>query len=339
LSILIPKTPTTLHIPMELDPPEFQPYRRALMQLCKPTEIEKLQSTVEKYATGFIDEVIEQGQCDLASVIQVPAIVTLDWLGLSPSDYDRYASTFHALIAGHPDSTEYREAATVGLPEIRNQIAAHIAKRRRDPTDDAVSRLLEVELDGRFLTDDQVYSMTELLIGGGLGTTAALIGQVLVWLAQNPDERDRLIRNMTLLDNTALEEFLRFFSPAPATARTVTKDLEFHGCQLREGDRVLLSWEGANRDPLQFEDPDRVDLARQPNRHAAFGIGVHRCAGIHLARLMSRCVISQILERMPDYIIDMAQLEKYPDQGVNTGWKVIPARFTPADLAAHVRPA
>jgi cytochrome P450 len=179
------------------------------------------------------------------------------------------------------------------------------------------------------MTDDEIYSMDELLISGGVGTTASLVGQALVWLSQNPTERQRMFDDPELLENTALEEFLRVFSPTQALARTVTKDVELRGCSLRKGDRLLVSRASANRDPDQFPEPDTVDLTRWPNRHAAFGIGIHRCAGLHLARAMSRAIIGQVLERMPDYVVDVSGLERFPDQGVNVGWKTIPTRFTP----------
>jgi cytochrome P450 len=329
LAILIPKSPVAPHIPIEIDPPQFQLYRRLLMQLTKPTAIKLLEPMVERYTTKFIDDVIEAGECDLASVVEVPAIVTIDWIGLDPRDYRRYSSSLFAVIACHPDSPEYRHAAEVEIPRIEHTVRTLITDRRRQPGTDVITALTQADFDGRRLTDDEIYSMAELLISGGVGTTASLVGQAVVWLARNPAERARLIENPALLEDTALEELLRVFSPTQALARTVMRDVEFHGCRLRKGDRALISWASANRDPAQFPDADRVDLERWPNRHAAFGIGVHRCAGLHLARAMSRSLIGQILGRMPDYEVDFDKLERYPDQGVNVGWKRIPTRFTP----------
>jgi len=127
----------------------------------------------------------------------------------------------------------------------------------------------------------------------------------------------------------AIEEFLRYFSPTQALARTVTQDTEFEGCPMKKGDRVLLAWNSANRDAEQFENPDEVDIERWPNRHTAFGLGVHRCAGSHLGRSMAKELLSQILNRMGDYVVDLDALEAYPHQGTNTGWQRIPATFTP----------
>lgn len=173
-----------------------------------------------------------------------------------------------------------------------------------------------------------MYSIVDLLLAGGVGTTASLVSQALVWLAEHPAVRQRLIDDPSLMDH-AVEEFLRYFSPTQALARTVTKDTEFQGCPMKKGDRVLLSWSSANRDEKLFDNPDEIDIERWPNRHTAFGIGVHRCAGSHLGRYMSKTLITQILERMPDYEVDFSALERYPHQGTNMGWQRIPATYTP----------
>jgi cytochrome P450 len=329
LAIVIPKVPTALHIPIELDPPEFQPYRRLLMQFAKASAIEELTPMIEAHTTAFIDEVIELGECDLASVVELPAIVTVDWLGLDPADYQVYSKTMFAMVAEPPGSGPYMDAVERGIPAIERMVREHIARCREERREGVIAGLVEAEVDGRALDDDEVYSMAELLITGGVGTTASLIGQALVWIAANPVEKARLAADAELRDGTALEEFLRVFSPTQALARTVTREVEVEGCPMHAGDRVLISWAAANRDPARYEDPDRLDLDRNPNRHAAFGLGIHRCAGLHLARAMSRAVIGQVLERMPDYEVDRAGLERYPTQGLNVGWKRIPVRFTP----------
>jgi hypothetical protein len=146
--------------------------------------------------------------------------------------------------------------------------------------------------------------------------------------------RRQLIDHPDMLPR-AVEEFLRCFSPTQALARTVTIDVEFHSCPMRQGDRVLLSWASANRDPAVFEDPDTVDIERWPNRHAAFGLGTYRCAGAHIARILARTLLGRILERMPDYVIDTERLEPYLAQGVNAGYRQIPARFRPGRAAAQ----
>ncbi|MEU7693817.1 MULTISPECIES: cytochrome P450 [Microbispora] len=329
LSVVIPKTPMVLHIPIEIDPPDFRKYRKLVNMLTAPAAVGRMLDMIEHYTRWFIDRVIETGECDFAEIIGVPSIVTIDWLGLPVDEWERYSSAHRATLAAFTDSPEYRRAVEVDLPYLHKQMADVITERRQNPADDAISFLVRQEVDGRPLTDDEVFSIVDLLISGGVGTTASLVGQTLVWLYQHQDVRQRLIDDPSLLDR-AIEEFLRYFSPTQALARTVTKDVEFKGCPMKAGDRVLLSWASANRDEKAgFDDPDELNIDRWPNRHTAFGIGQHRCAGSHLGRAMAKSLIGQILERMPDYTIDLDGLVRYARQGVNIGFHKIPARFTP----------
>lgn len=328
LTVVIPKTPHPFHIPIEIDPPEFRKWRKIINLITAPAAIERIEPMVKHYVTWFIDQIIEDGRCDMAEVIAVPSIVTVDWLGLDVADWKRYASAFHALLAAVPGSEEYRHAVEVDLPYLEERTKSVIAARRAQPTNDIISYLVQAEVDGRNVSDDDVYSMVDLLLSGGVGTTASLVSNTVVWLYQNPDVRQRLKDDPALMDK-AIEEFLRYFSPTQALARTVTHDTDFQGCPMKEGDRVLLAWSSANRDAAQFENPDEVDIERWPNRHVAFGLGVHRCAGSHLGRAMAKELLSQIVNRMSDYVVDLDALEPYPHQGTNNGWQRIPATFTP----------
>ena len=328
LTVVIPKTPMHLHIPIEIDPPDFRKYRNVINPIAAPAAVERQLARIEHYTTWFVDQVIESGECDFAQIIGVPSIVTIDWLGLPVEDWRRYSSAHHAVLAAVRESREWIQATTVDFPYVSQQMRDTIAARRAEPRDDAISYLVQQQVDGRSLTDEEVFSMVELLIAGGVGTTASLVSQTLVWLFEHQDVRGRLIQQPELLER-AVEEFLRYFSPTQALARTVAQDTEFHGCPMRTGERVLLAWSSANRDAADFERPDEIDIERWPNRHAAFGVGVHRCAGSHFGRAMAKSLLGQILERMPDYTIDLSQVERYPHQGTNTGFQRIPARFTP----------
>ncbi len=328
LNNVIPKVPVDLHIPVELDPPQWRAFRKILNPVTSPAAVAEFADRIEHYTTWFIDEVIESGTCDFATVIGVPSAVTLDWLGLPVADWPRYAGTLHAMLSGVPGSPAHVEASQVGVPWMAEQLRQAIAERRVAPTSDLISYLLRQQVDGRPITDHEAHSMIELLISGGVGTTASLVSQTLVHLSRHPAQRQELLEHPELLER-GVEEFLRAFSPAQALARTVTRDVEFHGCPLHAGDRVLIAWASANRDAAVFAEPDEVDLHRWPNRHTAFGMGIHRCAGAHLARAMARSLIGQILNRMPDFEIDLDRLQPYPQQGTNAGWQYIPARFTP----------
>jgi cytochrome P450 len=328
LAVVIPKTPAHFHIPIEFDPPASRKYRKIMNLITSPAATERLGAMIEHYTTWFIDQYIEVGECDFTDVIGVPAIVTIDWLGLPTKEWKRFASAHQALLVAEPGGEQYRQMVEVDLPFISRQIEETIADRRREPKDDAISFLVSQAIDGVTLTDFEVFSMVDLLLAGGTTTTSALVSQSLVWLYQHPEVRERLISEPSMLER-AIEEFLRCFSPTQALARTVSRDTEFHGCPMRAGDRALLSWASANRDAAQFENPDELDIERWPNRHTAFGIGTHRCAGSHIGRAMAHEMLHQILERMPDYSVDVAQLQRLPLQGVNMGYRKIPAKFTP----------
>jgi cytochrome P450 len=328
LSVVIPKTPMHMHIPIELDPPEFRKYRKLINPITAPAATEKLVEMIQKYVTWFVDELIESGHGDIATTIGVPALVTVDWLGLPIDGWHKYAFVHHQALTGVPGSDDYIRATQVIMPEISEQMRQVIADRQREPQDDAISFLVQQEVDGQPIDLEDVFSMVELLLAGGTGTTSSLVSQAVVWLYQNQEARQDLISNPEKIDR-AIEEFLRYFSPTQGLARTVTKDIDFHGCPMQREDRVLLSWASANRDESAFPNADNVDIERWPNRHMAFGVGVHRCAGSHLGRAMAKEMLSQILNRMPDYVVDIDNLVPYPHQGTNTGFKSIPITFTP----------
>jgi cytochrome P450 len=151
----------------------------------------------------------------------------------------------------------------------------------------------------------------------------------LEWLSEHPGERDRLRANLAGLIDTATEEFLRVYTPVPGDGRTVTCDYQLSGKQLQEGDRLYLSFAMANRDPSVFPDPDTVLLDRKHNRHAAFGLGLHRCIGSNVARVVYKTMLPAMLERMPDYRCDPAGAVHYDTVGVINGMKHLPATFTP----------
>lgn len=328
LATVIPKTPVNHHIPVELDPPDHRKYRKLINPLTTPAAVEHVRPLIEKYTTWFLDRVIDTGQCDFATFIGVPAVVTIDWLGLPPEDWERYARAHHAALSELPGTPEFLQAIEVDFPWMEQQLRTVIAERRTAPRDDVITHLVSSEVDGRAITDDEVFAIVELLISGGVGTTASLVGQTLMYLDGHHDLRRTLVENPEKLPR-AVEEFLRVFSPTQALARTVTRDIEFSGVQFTTGDRVLLGWASANRDPAAFDDPDTVDIERWPNRHTSFGMGVHRCAGSHLARALAVEMLGQVLERMPDYEIDHDGVVPFVKQAVNPGWKSIPARFTP----------
>jgi len=167
------------------------------------------------------------------------------------------------------------------------------------------------------------------VVGGGFDTTTALTSNAFRWMAEHPAERARLAAADASLWDTATEEFLRYFSPSQGDARTVTQDCEVAGFEFAKHDRVLISFAIPNRDPKYFEDPDALKLDRFPNRHAAFGLGNHRCIGSNLARMQFKGIMQESLARIPEYEVSFDGVERYETIGVINGYKAMPFTFAP----------
>jgi cytochrome P450 len=167
------------------------------------------------------------------------------------------------------------------------------------------------------------------LLGGGTETTGSLTASVLNYLYEHPEDKQRLIEDPDLLE-LATEEFIRYFPPAKGHARVVLEDVEVAGCQMKKGEKLLLSWVSANRDEEVFgSDSTRVVLDRFPNRHGSFSYGPHRCPGSHLARESFKEMITHVLSRLPEYRILTDQVTRFPDQSILGGFSRMPAVFPP----------
>jgi cytochrome P450 len=185
------------------------------------------------------------------------------------------------------------------VAEIRAFFGDEIAARRAAPSDDLISYLLDAEIDGRRLSDDHIQGTLRLLLFAGIDTTWSAIGACLWYLAINEDDRKRLVADPALIP-TAVEEFLRAYAPA-TVAREIVKETDIGGCPVKSGEMVLLSFPAANRDPAMFTDAGRVIIDRSPNRHVAFGLGIHRCIGSHLARMEMTVALQEWLAGIPEF--------------------------------------
>jgi cytochrome P450 len=192
-----------------------------------------------------------------------------------------------------------------------------------------IDALIHADINGQAPDDMELLGVFFLIIGGGFDTTTSLTAHSLEWLSEHPGERERLSRERGTLLDSATEEFLRFYTPAPGDARTISGDCEIAGTRFREGERLWLSWAMANRDASVFPDPNEIDLARTGNRHHSFGLGIHRCIGSNVARMVFKRMITAVLDRMPDYRCDPAGTVHYETIGVINGMQHLPAAFTP----------
>lgn len=328
---LIPKSSriTEPVLPMELDPPAHTPIRQLLNALLSPGAVEALRPRIEHWTAHHLDLVVEQGSCDLLRDVTgpVPAFVALEWLGYPLEHAAMAAQGIHDLMGNPPGSEAFLRGAE--LTARANEVLWDtIQARRLEPAADVLSALIAQEIDGVPVDDATIMNLGASLIAGGVDTTTSLASSALVHLHHDRDLRRRLIEEPDLLE-VATEEFLRVYPPLTSIAKTARRETVLRGCPVHVGDRLLVSRHSANFDAAQFDRPEEFVADRFPNRHVSFGLGPHRCAGSHFARLEFQVMLRRILERMPDYELDDAALVPYPDRGLTTGWVSLPARFTP----------
>lgn len=317
----------------EVEGPTHQALRRAMNPFLVPQAVEAMRPLMEAATTWFLDERIESGAIDLVLDLAnpVPAIVTMALVGLPLDGWRPYADLFHGTIAHRPGEPEF-DRAVAAVPGMLARLGALAAARRRDPGDDLLSALVQAEVGGRRLGDAELQGVLWNLIGGGLDTTTSLTALTLHHLDAHPDQRARLVADPGLL-GPATEEFLRYFSVNETLTRTVARDVELDGQRLCRGDQLMLSWLSANRDEAVFDRAGEVVLDRQVNPHLAFGVGPHRCIGLHLARTLFQVLVGAVLARLPDYRVDRDATRFYAGNPELNGVVTMPATFTPGPRA------
>jgi cytochrome P450 len=330
----IPRVPNNPRLGVaEIDGPDHHDLRRALNAVFAPPAVERLRPTMERITTWFLDQHIQSGAVDLVLdfTSPVPAVLTLQMMGLPCGNWEHYAEFFHASSA-HPNGSPGYLAATARAPEMMAELLEYVGYRRAHLGEDLTSLLLRLELSGRALTDLDVAEILWNLVGGGLDTTTALTSWALHHLGTHPEARERLIAEPALMP-TAVEEFLRYYSPNENLTRTASRDVELGGRRIRRGDRVWISWVSGNHDARAFDAADEIVLDRSPNRHLAFGLGGHRCIGSHLARAETTVMLREVLQRIPAYEIDLERFQPYPGNPLMTGVVTMPATFAPGPVA------
>jgi cytochrome P450 len=315
---------------LEMDPPDQRYYRQSLNPYLSPAAVERWKPIIDELTRACLDEVIESGRIDFVDDLAniVPAVFTMAMLGLPLVDWEVYCEPMHAAIYTPPGSPDYPRIEQLNM-KMGGQLMQSMAEVRANPRPGLVNALLTNTIDGRSPDDLELLGVIMLIVGGGFDTTTALTAHSLEWLSENPEQRQRLIAERATLLDSATEEFLRFYTPAQGDGRTVSQDAEIDGTQFKEGDRLWLSWAMANRDSTVFEDPHTVKLDRPGNRHASFGLGIHRCIGSNVARATFKSMLVAVLERIPDFQCDSSGAVHYDTTGVINGMKNLPATFTP----------
>ena len=294
--------------------------------------MDKLPS-IERLCDALIDGVCEQGEADFVRQIAAPLPMAVigDMLGVLPTEREMLLQWSDDLVCGlssHIDES--------GIQKLMETFAAYtaftmdvIAKRRAEPTEDLFSILVHSEVDGQRMSDDEIVMETLLILIGGDETTRHTLSGGTEALLRHRDQWDALVANPELLPG-AIEEMLRWTSPVKNMCRTVTADTEFHGTQLKAGEKIMLMFEAANFDEAAFENPDEFRIDRNPNSHLAFGFGSHFCLGNQLARLELKLMTERVLRRLPDLrLADGAAVPLRPANFVS-GPEAMPVVFTPS---------
>jgi cytochrome P450 len=292
--------PIGLAPPITSDPPFHAMARRLLLPAFSPKRIAALEPFTRELCVELLDAVGDRSELDAAVdyAQHIPLRVIVRMLGFPQEDADIFRRFIRMVLEDVDQSLEERQA-TVDDGELDEYMDARIAEHQANPQDDLTSFLLEAELDGSKLVPEHVRGTMVLLMIAGIDTTWSAIGASLWHLARNPADRRRLATEPDLM-STAVEELLRAYAPV-TMARLVARDFEFQGRPMREGDWLLLPFPAANRDPEFFPDADEVQLDRAENRHAAFGLGIHRCIGSNLARMELRVALEEWMRRYPDF--------------------------------------
>jgi cytochrome P450 len=287
--------------PISSDPPFHHDARKLLLPAFTKAAVARQEPATRAFCHSLVDAFGERAVVDAASEYaqHIPIRVIADMLGFPAEDGPRFREFVENTLEG------------VNLPpderiERMQQLFDYLLEQIRDhldhPRDDLTSFLVNAELYGRKLEADHVAGTMALLLIAGIDTTWSAIGASLWHLAKNPADRRRLVAERSLLP-TATEEFLRAYAPV-TMARLVKEDMHWHGVDMKADDWILLSFPAANRDPAQFDRAGEVVIDREVNRHAAFGLGIHRCVGSHLARMELRVALEVWLERIPGFTLE-----------------------------------
>jgi cytochrome P450 len=287
--------------PITSDPPFHAMARRLLLPAFAPRKVDALEPFTRQLCNDLLDALEGKDIVDAAVEYaqHIPLRVIAKMLGFPAEDADYFRHVIHLILEEGITVTEDDDERLVEGQALDayfdNQIADHVA----NPRDDLTTFLLEAELDGNKLMHEHVRGTMLLILVAGIDTTWSAIGSALWHLAHNPEDLKRLAAEPDLMP-FAIEEMLRAYAPV-TMARLVAQDVEIGGCPMKEGDWVLLPFPAANRDPEFFDRADEVIIDREENRHAAFGLGIHRCLGSNLARMELRVAVEEWVKRFPNF--------------------------------------
>jgi len=314
------------HIQM-MDPPRHDALRNLVSMAFTPRRIQEMEPRVRAIARELIDGFAGRGHCDLLDEFarHLPSRVIGEMIGVPPERREAFLECTEQMIGASPESGN---AGAIAAPaaKIYQEFAKLLDERRRERRDDLMSALLDARIDGESLSQEDLLGFCFVLIVAGNDTTTNLLANGAVMLAHHPEQRRMLVEDPSLIPN-AVEEMLRYESPAQVLPRRTTEPVEIHGVTVPAGQEIKLIWAAANRDEREFADPDRFDIRRDIRRHLALGIGIHFCLGAKLLRLEAQVGFEELLARIPEY-----KLESEP-RWLHSTWarayRGVPIRFDP----------
>jgi len=322
-----------------LDPPAHARLRGLASQAFTPQRVEVLRSHIREITDRLLDKVQAKGHMDVIADLAepLPCIVTAEMLGVPVDDYQQlkaWSQDFAEMLGNFQHNAERAPRILASVLEMADYFRSAMREQRLDPRDGLVSSLMNAEIQGDRLSEEEVIANCIVTMVGGQETTTNLIGNGVLALLRNPDQLETLRCNFSLIPS-AVEELLRYESPSQHTARLAPEDTILGGRQIRKRQAVIAVMAAGNRDPERFPDPDRLDITRTDNRHLAFGWAAHFCFGAALARIEGQVAFELMLRRLPHWVLEPTRLVWRSNLGLR-GLTSLPLRF--GDLRSHSAP-
>ena len=298
-------------IPLQIDPPDHKKFRKLLDPIFAPRKMAAMDEEVSALVNHLIDKFIDRGEVDFAKEFSVPfpSQVFITLLGLPLEELPTFIKMKDGIIRpdhvtgklyGSKEASDYQQEVADSVYDYFNMV---LDQREIERRDDLLSMFLDAEIEGDSLTREDILDICFLFLIAGLDTVTATLDCMFSFLAQHPEHRRQLVADPSLIPN-AIEEMLRWETPVMGIARVAVQDTELSGCPVHAGDQVMVMIGSANCDEDEFPDGDLVRFDRDVNPHIAFGGGIHRCLGSHLARMELRVALREWHKRIPDYEIE-----------------------------------
>lgn len=316
-----------------MDAPAHTRLRKLCSMAFTPRRVDAMVSQIQNIADGLIDSVAASGRMDVIAdfASPFPAIVTAGLLGVPVGDHQQlkaWSADFAEMLGNFQHNPDRVGRVLRTVEDMTAYFRDAIREQRRKPRDGLIRSLMDAEVEGQRLTEEEVIANTIVTMVGGQETTTNLIGNGLLTLLRQPERLAELRDDPSIIE-PAVEELLRYESPSQHTARIAHEDVVMGGKHIRKGDAVMAVMAAGNRDPDRFPDPDRLDLSRQDNRHLAFGWAAHFCFGAPLARMEGQIAFSTLLRRLPDLALAVDRVAWRENLGLR-GLNALPVTFRPS---------